>query len=383
MTLEYAEAFLNSEIFGIKYSQLLVSFLFIFFTLTLRRFIVKKVLGLIAKQAAKTENEWDDALIKAIRPPLEALILTYGMWLAIRALPQPVEPFNLKILVKISGQMLVLIISSWGIWRLLSVFDEILKIKAKDPEHWLDIGIVPLIGMSLRILVMITAGIVIAQNLGYSVSGLVASLGLGGAALALASKDTVANLFGSLMIVIDKPFKVGDWIKGSDFEGVVEEIGFRSTRIRTFGKTIENIPNNLLANIKVENMDRRKDNGLNVRRIKMTVGVDYGVNAEKMETILTGIKEILKNDDGVDQRMTQLVRFTDFGESTLDIFLYYFADSADWDYYLSVRERVNMKIMRLLESNGATLAFPSQSIYLESVPGKLADELINSEGGEA
>ena len=383
MTLEYAEAFLNSEIFGIKYSQLLVSFLFIFFTLTLRRFIVKKVLGLIAKQASKTENEWDDALIKAIRPPLEALILTYGIWLAIRALPQPVEPFNLKILVKISGQMLVLIISSWGIWRLLSVFDEILKIKAKDPEHWLDIGIVPLIGMSLRILVMITAGIVIAQNLGYSVSGLVASLGLGGAALALASKDTVANLFGSLMIVIDKPFKVGDWIKGSDFEGVVEEIGFRSTRIRTFGKTIENIPNNLLANIKVENMDRRKDNGLNVRRIKMTVGVDYGVNAEKMETILTGIKEILKNDDGVDQRMTQLVRFTDFGESTLDIFLYYFADSADWDYYLSVRERINMKIMRLLESVGATLAFPSQSIYLESVPEKLADEMISSRGGEA
>ena len=280
--------------------------------------------------------------------------------------------------------MLVLLISSWGVWRLLSVFDEILKTKAKDPEHWLDIGIVPLIGMSLRILVMITAGIVIAQNLGYSVSGLVASLGLGGAALALASKDTIANLFGSLMIVIDKPFKVGDWIKGSGFEGVVEEIGFRSTRIRTFGKTIENIPNNLLANIKVENMDRRKDEGLNVRRIKMNVGVDYGVNADKMELILAGLKEILKNDEGVDQRMTQLVRFTDFGESTLDIFLYYFADSADWDYYLSVRERVNMKIMRLLESHGASLAFPSQSIYLESVPGeKLVEELTSKEKKES
>ena len=131
-----------------------------------------------------------------------------------------------------------------------------LRQKASDPDHWLDIGVVPLIAVSVKALIIITSGVVVAQNLGYSVSGLVASLGLGGAALALASKDTISNLFGSLMIMIDKPFAVGDWIRNDDFEGTVEEIGFRSTRIRTFAQTVENIPNNVLANVKVENMDR-------------------------------------------------------------------------------------------------------------------------------
>lgn len=380
--MENINAILDSEIIGIRFSQFAISFLIILGTLILRNVIVKGVLRFIEKKSETTKTKWDDAVIKAIRPPLESIIIIYGVWLAIRTLPQPTEPFNIKFLVEISGQMFVLIIIAWGIWRLLSVIDEILKQKAADPAHWLDIGIVPLIGMSLRIMVIITAGIVIAQNLGYSVSGLIASLGIGGAALALASKDTIANLFGSLMIVIDKPFTVGDWIKGDGFEGVVEEIGFRSTRIRTFGKTIENIPNNLLASIKVENMDRRKDDGLDVRRIKMNVGVSYAADADKMEKILTGIKEILKTDEGVDQRMTQLVRFTDFGESSLDIFLYYFSDSADWDYYLSVRERINLKIMRLLGSMGVSIAFPSRSIYLESAPELLYNALEkNAQGG--
>jgi MscS family membrane protein len=232
-------------------------------------------------------------------------------------------------------------------------------------------SIVPLAVNALRLLVYLIFGLLIAQNLGYSIAGIVASLGLGGAALALASQDTLANLFGSFMILVDKPFAVGDWIKGSGFEGVVEQIGFRSTRIRTFGKTIENIPNNMLANVKVENMDRRKDPGLNVRRIKMTLGVTYATSADQMEQALENIREILRDDPGVAQGQTILVRFTDFGDSALDIFLYYFADSADWDYYLGVRERVNLKIMRMLEGMGLEIAFPSRSVYIESMPESL------------
>jgi MscS family membrane protein len=370
---------MNYQVAGITAGQLILSFLILFLTLLLRRVVVHIVVKKIEERAAATTNKWDDEVIAAIRPPLNALILTYGIWLAIQTLPQPTEPLNIEAAVDVIGQMLILILISWGVWRLLSVVDEILKSKATDPTHWLEISFVPLIGMALRILVLITSGIVIAQNLGYSVSGLVASLGLGGAALALASKDTVANLFGSVMIVIDKPFTVGDWIKGNGFEGVVEEIGFRSTRIRTFDKTVENIPNNVLANVKVENMDRRKDEGLNVRKVSMTVGVTYSVNAETMERITSQIKEILKADEGVDQRMTQLVRFTDFGASSLDIFLYYFSNSADWDYYLSVRERVNLKIMRLLESLGASIAFPSRSLYIESLP----EQIIGIKGKES
>ena len=149
----------------------------------------------------------------------QVLILAYGIWLAIKVLPQPVEPVNIKLFVNVAGQVLILLIAVWLVMRLVNVVDAVVREKAADPKHWLDISLVPMITMTLRILVIIISVIVVAQNLGYSVSGLVASLGLGGAALALASKDTLSNLFGSLMIVVDKPFAVGDWIKGPSFEG--------------------------------------------------------------------------------------------------------------------------------------------------------------------
>lgn len=366
---------LNLEFFSITVRQLGLSFFILLATLTLKRVIVKVVIKALGEKAEKTKTEWDDEFIKAVTPPLDTLILTYGIWLAIRVLPQPTEPVNIQKLVESTGHVLILLIGAWLLLRLVNVASVIMFKKAEDPEHWMDTGIAPLITTALRILVVITSGIVIAQNLGYSVSGLVASLGLGGAAIALASQNTIANLFGSFMILIDKPFKIGDWVKGDGFEGVVEEIGFRSTRIRTFGKTVENIPNNIMANVKVENMDRRKDDGLNVRRIKMTLGVTYATSADQMEKAIDAIREILKTDEGVDQRMTTLVNFTDFGDSSLDIFIYYFSNKAKWDYYLNVRQRINLKVMRKLEEMGLQVAFPSRSLYIESMPeGLLADK---------
>jgi len=356
------------ELFGITLSNLLLSFVILFSTFILRKVLVHVIIRKLKAFAGKTDWTWDEELIKSATPPLEGLVLTYGIWLAIKVLPQPVEPVNIKRFVDMTGHLLILLIGAWLLFRLTRVVDIVLRQKAQDPKHWLEFEMVPVIGLSLRILVGITAGIVIAQNMGYSVSGLIASLGLGGAALALASKDTLANLFGSMMIIIDKPFKVGDWIQGADFEGVVEEIGFRSTRIRTFEKTVESIPNNILANIVVANMDRRKDADLNVRRVKMTLGVTYATTADQMEGAVAAIKEILNTDEGVDPRMNRRVFFTDFGASSLDILVYYFSNQADWDYHLQVRERVNLKIMRKLSELGLQVAFPTRSLHIESLP---------------
>ncbi|VAX25825.1 Small-conductance mechanosensitive channel [hydrothermal vent metagenome] len=372
--MEHVTAFLNTKYFGVSAYQLSLSFAILLATLTFRRIVANVLLRFLERQAKKTETKLDDAMVVAIRPPVETGILVYGVWLAITVLPHPTEPVNVKQFIESAGHILILLIVAWLIFRLLAVIDLFLKKLADNPDHWLDGHMLPLIGNALRILVVIISGIMIAQNMGYSVSGLIASLGLGGAALALASKDTLSNLFGSLMIIIDKPFKVGDWVKGASFEGVVEEIGFRSTKIRTFGKTIENIPNNLLANVIVENMDRRKDAGLNVRRIKMIIGISYDADAGKMEEVLQEIKNILKNDEGVDQNQTILVNFTDFGESALDIFIYYFSDNAGWQYYLDVRQRVNLKIMRKLEDMNLSLAFPSRSVYIESMPEGLGKQ---------
>ncbi len=373
--LDFFDTFLDSRVAGFHGGELLLCFGLLVATLVVRRVVGRLVMETIARWAAKTEAIWDEALVTAFRPPLDTFILFYGVMLSLNALTLPVEPFDIGRLIGIAGSMGIIVIVGWALWRLVGVMDVLLSGKIDDPNHWLDVSVVQIVGNAFRIMILMTTGILAAQNLGYSVGGLIASLGIGGAAVALASKDTIANLFGSMMILIDKPFKVGDWVKGSGFEGVVEEIGFRSTRIRTFGKTMEVLPNNVMANVLVENMDRRKDEGLNVRRINMTIGVTYRSTPDQMEALLAGIKKIIHEDEGVDQRMTILVRFTDFGESSLDVFIYYFSNSADWDYYLSVRERVNLKIMRLVAELGMSMAFPSRSVYLESVPPFFKDRV--------
>jgi MscS family membrane protein len=370
----WLEPYLTVSIAGIRIYDLAIAFAILFATLVARRVITEVAMRRLHALSVRTQITWDEDLVEAARPPLRSLILIYGLWLATAALLRSLEVPAVETAMATIGRVAVLVVCAWLSFRMVNVFDRVLYLRGRDPDDWIEMSLVPLAINAVRLLVYIVFGLVIAQNLGYSVGGIVASLGLGGAALALASQDTLSNLFGSFMIIVDKPFVVGDWIKGDSFEGVVEQIGFRSTRIRTFGKTVENIPNNLLANVKVENMDRRKDPGLNVRRIKMTLGVTYSTSADQMERVLEGIREILRSDPGVAQQQTILVRFTDFGDSALDIFLYYFADRADWDYYLSVRERVNLKVMRLLESMGLEIAFPSRSLYIESLPEGLSIE---------
>lgn len=376
-SLDSALQLLDHDVYGLSLRALATAFAIVFASLLLRRLVVGGVLGAFHRWAEKTEREWDEQLIAAVRAPLEAAVVVYGVWLAARVFLVQADLADLAVAFDTVRRVGLLLIAGWAVFRIVAVVDRTLRQRAADPDDPFDLGLVPLFTNSGRIVAVMVFGTMIAQELGYSVGGLVASLGLGGAAVALASRDAVANLFGFVMIMVDKPFSVGDWIRGDSFEGVVEEIGFRSTRIRTFGKTVENIPNNVMANANVENMDRRRDAHLNVRRIKMTIGVTYSTTTAQMEGALEAIRTILREDEGVDRRMTMLVNFTDFGASSLDIFIYYFSNRADWAYYLAVRERVNLKIMRALEDLGLSFAFPSQSLYVEKMPddfGRVAGE---------
>ena len=173
----------------------------------------------------------------------------------------------------------------------------------------------------------------------------------------------MANLFGGLTVLIDKSMKVGDWIKIGDVEGIVEDIGLRTSKIRTFEKSLIIIPNQVLANQSLENFSRR-----NVRRIKMVIGVTYSTTREQMVKILEDIRTMLKNHPGIAKNQLLMVYFTDFGDSSLNIFIYCFTNTADWEKYLAIREDVNLKIMEIIEKHGAEFAFPSTSIYVEKLP---------------
>ncbi|MDH5677683.1 MAG: mechanosensitive ion channel family protein [Nitrospinota bacterium] len=362
--MESIDNMLDMALPGLTMWQLSLSVIVILFTFFLRRPILDRSLKWMENLAAKYEGEWDEEFTHSIGQPLNVLILVYGLLLSLNVLPLPQKPVNIAGFVDMAELMTVLVLGLWLFSRMISAMDKVIRKRALDPEHWLDAGLAPFITISLRIIVFVTGVIVIAQNLGYSVSGLVASLGLGAAALALASKDTVANLFGSLMIMMDKPFQVGDWIRGSGFEGTVEEIGLRSTRIRTFDKTVQNVPNNLLANVIIENMDRRKDKDLNMRRVSIIIGIAQTATADQMEELVDQVKNLLMEEPMVNKSYEPMVYFSDFGQSSYDLMVYYFAHT-DWRTWLKAKQTVNIKIIRKLEEMGLSLAYTTQTVYLE------------------
>lgn len=206
----------------------------------------------------------------------------------------------------------------------------------------------------------IVTALLIFQNFGYDVTSLIAGLGIGGLAVALAAKDTLSNIFGSIVILFDKPFVKGDWIHFDKTEGIVEGIGFRSTQIKTFYDSVISVPNSVISNTTIDNLGKRK-----ARRTRLTLGVVYSTPASKIESFVEGIKQIIENNPKTKKNYYQ-VSFSGFSNSSLDIFINMFLIVKDWDEELKERQVIYLSILKLAEQMKVNFAFPSQSIYLEN-----------------
>jgi len=343
---------------GIPAARWLLAVLVLFTTLVIQKLLVSGLSKAAQHLANRSSTQLDHVLLSSAGKPAGWLILVIGIIVTLHTLQPSAETWPMITLVDQIGRAATIVIGTWFLWRLLEALSSYLVERAKKTESPLDDQLVPFVTKTLKIFIVITAVLVAAQNMGYSISGLIASLGIGGIAVAMAARDTIANVFGSIMLLVDRPFTVGDWIKTSEFEGVVEEIGFRSTSIRTFAKTLVNVPNSTLANMVIDNIDARS-----VRRIKMRIGITYSTTSAQMQKAIEGIEDILKKHPGVDQNFS-LVKFDEFEDSSLSIFLYYFSKSTNWGEYLQVRQEVNMQMMQLLEKLGLEFAFPSRSVYL-------------------
>ena len=346
--------------------------------IVLGAYIAKKIFSFFFKKtliplAQKSRKKFDDRLLKCLHKPAEFLVFLAGLFIASRVLQLPVEPFDVQHLVSSTLKALVILDLAWLLFNLVDIVDHYLGQWAIRTESTLDDHLAPLVRKSLRIFIVVMAGLMAIQTFGYPVTGVLASLGIGGLAFALAARDTVSNIFGSLMIIFDRPFQTGDWIKAGDMEGTVEEIGFRSTKIRTFAKTLISVPNNIIANMALDNYSRMPK-----RRIRMNVGVTYDASPAQMRQAVNQIREMLRNHPAIDQEFF-LVNFTDFGASSLDIMVYCFTVTTDWEKYLEIREDVCLKIMDILESIGLEIAFPSKTVYLrhdEPEPSKVSEERV-------
>ncbi|MBX3034065.1 MAG: mechanosensitive ion channel family protein [Bdellovibrionaceae bacterium] len=238
---------------------------------------------------------------------------------------------------------------------------------AARTETPLDDQLIPLATKTLKILVVVLSVLIALQNFGVNVASILAGLGLGGLALALAAKDTAANLFGSVTILLDNPFKVGDWIKVGDTEGNVEEIGFRSTRIRTFYNSLITVPNSVIANERIDNMGARRR-----RRVRQTLGLLYETPPEKIAEFCDSVRYLLQEHPQV-AREAVSVTFKNFSAASLDIQVtFHIVDVLDSNEEEAVTQTLFLEILEAARKAGVEFAYPTQTLYVKNNEGSLS-----------
>jgi len=350
---------LAQSFWGNTYSQWGISFIILLFFVFFRGPLAHILIKMLRRATSKTKNTLDDAILTAVEPPLRLFFIVIGLYItvAVLKLPEDFEIFSRHFFHSIHAFTIF-----WALYRITNIFSDFVAEHQGKIANRFSADLALFFVKAVKLILIVMGFVVVVQEWGYDFTGFLASLGLGGLAFALAAKDTAANLFGSLVIFSDKPFDVGDWIQTPHVEGTVENIGIRSTRIRTFAKALVAVPNATLANSPITNWSQ-----MTMRRIKMTVGLTYGTNSTQMQNILTQIRQMLKDDVDIDNK-TILINFTDFQDSALGVFCYFFTKTTNWQEYLMVRERMNLNIMKIVEDNKAGFAFPSQSLYIETMP---------------
>ena len=255
-------------------------------------------------------------------------------------------------------RLTLMIAGVWSAFRATDLIAEVLAVKASHTATRFDDLLVPLARKSAKIIIFAVGLIYIANSLRIEILPLITGLGIGGLAVAFAAKDTIENFFGSIAVVVDRPFEVGDWVLIGDIEGTVEELGFRSTRIRTFYNSQVTIPNATLVRATVDNYGRRR-----YRRFKTTIGVSYNTDPDAIDAFCAGVRELIRQRP-MTRKDYYHVWLNDLGASSLNVLLYMFFEAPDWATELRERHRFTLDVLRLAHRLNVEIAFPTQTIYL-------------------
>jgi MscS family membrane protein len=339
-------------------------FVVVFLSLVLS-LIARRVLAKIEKKLQGTTNPWDDLVVKSARKPLGWLIWLLGLTFAADIMHQRSGATIFEVIEPVRDVGVIVILTLFLLNLISGAQAILIKSESATGERDFDVHTVDAISKLIRISIIITSGLVVLQTLGYSISGVLAFGGIGGIAIGFAAKDLLSNFFGGLMIYLDRPFKVGDWIRSDDreIEGTVEHIGWRLTRIRTFDKRPLYVPNSVFMTITVENPSRMTN-----RRIYETIGIRYE-DSDKMDIIVSDVKQMLLNHPEIDTKATLIVNFVSFSASSIDFFVYTFTKTTDWVRFHEIKQDVLLKIMAVIDQHGAEMAFPTSTLHVESLPG--------------
>ena len=338
-------------------------FVVVFVTL-LAAFLLKGAFDRIERVLVKTPTVWDQSLFSALRLPVRAMVWVVGIAFAIQiiqaetgaAIFDAVEPLR---------DVAIVGLIAWFLVRFIRTVEANLMREKDEHGETYDRATYDAIAKLLRMSVVITAVLVALQTLGYSIAGVLAFGGIGGIAVGFAAKDLLANFFGGLIIYLDRPFAVGDWIRSPDreIEGTVERIGWRLTVIRTFNQRPLYVPNSVFSNISVQNPSRMSN-----REIYEVIGIRYD-DADKMEAIVGDVKAMLDGHPEIEHDKICMVAFNTFASSSLDFFIYCYTKTTKWAFFHDVKQDVLLRTLAIVSAHGAEVAFPTSTVHLPQGTG--------------
>jgi len=295
-----------------------------------------------------------ESLGRAVRP--FGLLAAAGVWYF--ALDQGLLPPTATTVLLVAVRLFLMISLVWAAFRVTDLVGDWLSAQAAKTETKFDDLLVPMVKRTAKVFIAAIGLIYIANAFQIEIMPLLTGLGIGGLAFAFAAKDTIENLFGSIAVILDRPFEIGDWVVVNDVEGTVEDLGFRSTRIRTFYNSLVTVPNATLVRAKVDNYGRRK-----YRRFTTKLNVTYDTHPEKIEAFCAGIREIVKLHPYTRKDYFH-VWLNSFGPHSLDILVYIFFECPDWSIELREKHRFMLDVVRLADRLGVEFAFPTQKLHV-------------------
>ncbi len=345
-----------NEAYGYSWEGIPVGGAALSLLIVLLSIVLKMFLAYTMKKMSRRSTGFLGALALDVSRPVSFLVVTSGIYMALKVhdLPGSLENTFVKVFL--------FLFTTEVIWLLLKSIDTVAGSMAKvaqGTESRMDDQLIPILSKLTKFLLVMVGIVFYMQSNGYPVSSILAGMGIGGLAMALAAQDSIAGIFASVVIFLDKPFMINDFVEINGVVGTVEEIGIRSTRIRTLEQTLVTIPNKEIMDSKINNFSLRS-----MRRTETRIGVTYDTTPGKMRLLLQRLRQMLEEDDMVDDEAVY-VYFAGFGDSSLDVDMKYFVKTADYRTWLERREAINLKIMDVVHDLGLDFAFPTTTVYLE------------------
>ena len=355
------------------YIRLAASLFLLIAFLICHRLLSRLMVRLVSRIEIKS-TRIDSSHFDKLQKPFNYLFLTTGLYIALAISPLviynsitvesfwfisiPISIIPFKMLTKFYAALTVAFIT-WILYLLAHIYEEFLNsLNLKLP--FIDNSLFLRFTCRMtRAAIVIIGGFISLSFIFDKLPTVLTGVGIGGVAVAYVSKDALSNIFSGLLLMLDKPFVIGDWIEIIGLEGVVEDISFRSTRLRTFTQGQVVIPNAQISNANLINWTRMEK-----RRVKFDLGIDYNTSIKDLNLCMSRIKEILKKDPDVENE-TYIVAFENFGDYALNIQILYFSMHTSYAPYLEVKERINLEILKLCEELGVTIAFPTQTLYMQ------------------